>query len=104
MPLYHATTAIKGRAAADALSEALEALSPLVTEVHDRDDGSGLWEVGAYFSGRPEPARVSLLAAVHGAPDFAVAPVYLKKVSRIQGLLCVYFFALLVQALLGRLR
>jgi transposase len=34
--------------------------------------------------------------------DFAVAPVYLKETSRIQALLCVYFFALLVESLLGR--
>lgn len=34
--------------------------------------------------------------------DFAVAPVYLKDVSRIQGLLGVYFLALLVQTLLER--
>jgi transposase len=34
--------------------------------------------------------------------DFAVAPVYLKNVSRIQGLLAAYFFALLMQALLER--
>jgi len=34
--------------------------------------------------------------------DFAVAPVYLKEVRRIQALLCVYFFALLVEALLER--
>lgn len=34
--------------------------------------------------------------------DFAVAPVYLKNVSRIQGLMAAYFFALLVQALLER--
>ena len=34
--------------------------------------------------------------------DFAVAPVYLKAVHRIQSLLCVYFFALLVEALLER--
>jgi transposase len=34
--------------------------------------------------------------------DFAVAPVYLKEASRIQALLCVYFFALLVEALLER--
>jgi transposase len=34
--------------------------------------------------------------------DFAVAPVYLKNVSRIQSLLCVYFFAMLVQTLLER--
>jgi transposase len=34
--------------------------------------------------------------------DFAVAPVYLKEVSRIQALLGVYFLALLVQTLLER--
>ena len=34
--------------------------------------------------------------------DFAVAPMYLKEASRIQALLCVYFFALLVEALLER--
>jgi transposase len=34
--------------------------------------------------------------------DFVVAPVYLKEASRIQALLCVYFFALLVEALLER--
>src|SRR5262249_15613660 len=34
--------------------------------------------------------------------DFAVARVYLKNVSRIQGLLAAYFFALVVQALLER--
>lgn len=34
--------------------------------------------------------------------DFVVAPVYLKEASRIQALLCVYFVALLVEALLER--
>ena len=34
--------------------------------------------------------------------DFAVAPVYLKDVARIQALLGVYFFVLLVQTLLER--
>jgi transposase len=34
--------------------------------------------------------------------DFVVAPVYLKEVSRIQALLCVYFLALLVESLLER--
>ena len=34
--------------------------------------------------------------------DFAVAPVYLKDIRRIQGLLGVYFLALLVQTLLER--
>jgi transposase len=34
--------------------------------------------------------------------DFEVAPVFLKEVSRVQALLCVYFFALLVESLLER--
>jgi transposase len=34
--------------------------------------------------------------------DFAVAPIYLKSVTRIQGLLAVYFLALIVQTLLER--
>jgi len=34
--------------------------------------------------------------------DFEVAPVYLKEVGRISALLCVYFFVLLVEALLER--
>lgn len=34
--------------------------------------------------------------------DFEVAPVYLKAVHRIQALLCLYFFALLAEALLER--
>jgi transposase len=34
--------------------------------------------------------------------DFEVAPVYLKEVTRIQALLCIYFFVLMVQTLLER--
>lgn len=38
----------------------------------------------------------------HLKTDFVVAPVFLKEASRIQALLCVYFFVLLVEALLER--
>jgi transposase len=38
----------------------------------------------------------------HLKTDFVVAPVYLKEASRIQALLCVYFFVLLVESLLER--
>jgi transposase len=34
--------------------------------------------------------------------DFTVAPIYLKETTRIQALLCMYFFVLLVEALLER--
>ena len=38
----------------------------------------------------------------HLKTDFVVAPVFLKEVSRVQALLCVYFLVLLVEALLER--
>jgi ribosomal protein L11 methyltransferase len=77
MSLFHAATALEGAPQASALAEALERLdpAPTVTGVHDRDDGSGLWEVGAYFEARPEGTALALLARAHGADDFAVAPV-----------------------------
>jgi transposase len=34
--------------------------------------------------------------------DFVVAPVFLKEVARIEALMCVYFFVMLVQALIER--
>ncbi len=77
MTLYHATTAVHGRSAAEALSGALDELdpAPCASGVHDRDDGSKLWEIGAYFEGRPDDTALALLAAAHGAPVFSVAPV-----------------------------
>jgi transposase len=38
----------------------------------------------------------------HLKTDFEVAPIYLKETSRIQALLCVYFFVLLTESLLER--
>jgi transposase len=38
----------------------------------------------------------------HLKTDFEVAPIYLKEVSRIQALLCVYFLAILTESLLER--
>ena len=77
MPLYRATTALQGEAAARALRDALDALdpAPLASELHDHDDGSGLWDAGGLFDGPPDVAGLALLARLHGAPDFAVARV-----------------------------
>lgn len=75
MPLYYASSVLAGEDAARALGDALEALDPLSSEVRDHDDGSGLWDVGAHFDGRPDAAGLALLAALHGAPDFTVAKV-----------------------------
>jgi transposase len=60
-----------------------------------------------------ELSEQALLMAYKGQPvierrfaqlktEFEVAPVYLKEVTRIQALLCLYFLVLLVQALLER--
>lgn len=67
---------------------------PLITNVFDRSELELLW---AYKKQPTIEKRFSQLKT-----DFAVAPVYLKDVSRIQALLCVYFFALLVEALVER--
>ncbi len=75
MPLYYASSVLAGEDAARALGDALEVLDPLSTEVRDHDDGSGLWDVGAHFDGRPDEAGLALLASLHDAPDFSVARV-----------------------------
>jgi transposase len=67
---------------------------PLITNVLDLSEREILW---AYKRQPVIEKRFSQLKT-----DFAVAPVYLKEASRIQALLCVYFFTLLVEALLER--
>ncbi len=75
MPLFRAITAVHGEAAAHVLSDALDGLEPLAGEIHDHDDGSGLWDVGGLFGSRPDAGALALLAEVHGAPDFTVSKV-----------------------------
>ncbi|MFP4451034.1 MAG: 50S ribosomal protein L11 methyltransferase, partial [Rhodosalinus sp.] len=75
MPTYTALTTLSGRDAAEALGEALEALEPAPTGVgvFEIEDGSGLWEVGAYFDAAPDEVALALLAAAHGAARFTVS-------------------------------
>lgn len=77
MPLFRAITAVRGEAAAHALSDALDGLdpAPLAGEIHDHDDGSGLWDVGGLFDAGPDAVALALLARAHEAPDFAVTTV-----------------------------
>jgi len=67
---------------------------PLVT--NDR----GLSELELLLAYKRQPYIEKRFAQLK--TDYEVAPVYLKEVRRIQGLLCVYFLAQLVQALLER--
>jgi len=75
MPTWTALTTLPGRAAAEALGAALEALDPepAGVGVFELEDGSGLWEVGGYFEAAPDDVALALLAAVHGARPFAVS-------------------------------
>jgi ribosomal protein L11 methyltransferase len=77
MTTWTALTTLPDKARADALAEALEALDPepIGVGVFEIEDGSGMFEVGAYFTGRPDEVALALLAAVHGAADFAVSEV-----------------------------
>jgi transposase len=80
-----------GRIAED---QRCDGIFPLVTNVLD------LSEVAVLLAYKRQPViekRFSQLKT-----DFRVAPVYLKDVSRIQSLLCVYFLVLLVESLLER--
>jgi ribosomal protein L11 methyltransferase len=73
MTTFTAITTLPGRERAEALSEALEVLDPSGVGVFEIEDGSGLYEVAGYFESAPDPAGLALLAAAHGAVDFAVS-------------------------------
>ncbi|MEM8788864.1 MAG: 50S ribosomal protein L11 methyltransferase [Pseudomonadota bacterium] len=77
MTTWTALTTLPDRAAAAALGDALDRLDPAPTGVglFEIEDGSGLWEVGGYFTLRPDAAGLALLAALHGARDFAISRV-----------------------------
>lgn len=75
MTTFTALTTLPGEPCAQALAEALDALDPAPSGVgvFEIEDGSGMWEVGAYFEAPPDGTQLALLAAVHGAQPFAVS-------------------------------
>ncbi|MEM1314387.1 MAG: 50S ribosomal protein L11 methyltransferase [Pseudomonadota bacterium] len=75
MPTWTALTTLAGEGPAYALGEAVEALEPVpqALAVLEVEDGSGLWEVGAYYDAAPDALALDLLAAAAGARPFAVA-------------------------------
>ncbi len=75
MTTWTALTTLRGQGPAEALGAAMERLDPAPTGigVFELEDGSGLWEVGGYFTDPPDIAGLAVLAAVHGAADFAVS-------------------------------
>ncbi|MGA1179069.1 MAG: 50S ribosomal protein L11 methyltransferase [Marivivens sp.] len=88
MLTYSAIAKIADPDAADRLALACEGLEPGPTGVgtFEIEDGSGLWEVAAYFIEEPDLAALALLAKIHGARDFIVSEIpdqdWVAKVRR----------------------
>lgn len=88
MPTFTALTTLPGKLPAEALGEAMEDLTPAPegVGVFEIEDGSGLWEVGGYFTETPDVAGLALLAAMHGAKPFSVSELpetdWVAKVKR----------------------
>jgi len=77
MTTFSALTTLASREDAEALGEALEGFlpEPVGIGVFEIEDGSGRFEVGAYFDARPDDTELALLAAIYGAAPFAVSEV-----------------------------
>ncbi|MEL7088964.1 MAG: 50S ribosomal protein L11 methyltransferase, partial [Planctomycetota bacterium] len=77
MPTWTALTTVPGKAQAERLGAAMEALSPEPTGigVFEVEDGSGLWEVGGYFSECPDDTALLLLTTAMQARPFTVSEV-----------------------------
>lgn len=75
MPTFTALTTLAGKKAADGLGEAMERLDPEPTGVgvFEVEDGSGLWEVGGYFTEAPDETALAVLAAAFEARPFVVS-------------------------------
>jgi ribosomal protein L11 methyltransferase len=88
MLTYTAFTTLRDRASADALGEAMERLNPEPSGVgvFEMEDGSGLWEVGGYFTERPNEVAMALLSVAFGANPFVISEVpetdWVAKVRR----------------------
>lgn len=75
MPTWTALTTLTGEDRAQTLGAVLEGAqpTPVGVGVFEIEDGSGRWEVGAYFTDPPDDIVLALLAAAHGAAPFAVS-------------------------------
>jgi ribosomal protein L11 methyltransferase len=75
MPTFTALTTLTGKSQAEGLGEAMERLTPEPTGigVFEVEDGSGLGEVGGYFTDEPDESALALMAAAFDAKPFVVS-------------------------------
>ena len=88
MLTYSAITKIKDRERAEGLGVALEKLNPppMGVGVFELEDGSGEWEVGAYFHDRPDEISILILENAFKADGFSISEIpetdWVTKVKR----------------------
>ena len=77
MPTFTALMTLPGKAAAESLATAMEQMTPEPTGigVFEVEDGSGLWEVGGYFTDKPDETALLLLSTALEAKPFVVSEV-----------------------------
>ncbi|MCF6234541.1 MAG: 50S ribosomal protein L11 methyltransferase [Rhodobacteraceae bacterium] len=75
MPTFTAFTTLPGKPAAERLGLAMEQLVPEPTGigVFEIEDGSGLFEVGGYFTQAPDDTALTLLSTALGAAPFVIS-------------------------------
>ncbi len=75
MPTYSALTSLTGEDPARALADAMERMTPapIGVGVFEIEDGSGLWEVGAYFLELPDQVMLEVFAMAFDARPFALS-------------------------------
>ncbi|MCA0939146.1 50S ribosomal protein L11 methyltransferase [Salipiger pacificus] len=85
---WTAFTKLSDKTAAEALGEAIEEIDPepIGVGVFEIEDGSGTWEIGGYFLGKPNEVELALLAAAFSAAPFVISEVpdqdWVDKVRR----------------------
>ncbi|MEP6267734.1 MAG: 50S ribosomal protein L11 methyltransferase, partial [Paracoccaceae bacterium] len=77
MTTWTALTTLNSKSSAEDLGLAMERLIPEPTGigVFEVEDGSGTWEVGGYFTDRPDEAALMLLTSAFAANDFVISEV-----------------------------
>lgn len=73
---WTALTTVKTKTQAEGLGNALEeTIEPDGVGVFEMEDGSGLWEVGAYFVEAPDDTQLALLSAAFDAKPFVISEI-----------------------------
>lgn len=72
---YTAFTTVDSEVVAYTLSEHLNAINPQPSGVgtFEIEDGSGYWEIGAYFTESPDTTALSILSTLYNARPFVVS-------------------------------